>query len=677
MKRFYTLFLILLAITTWIPHLANAQEEDWMPDPNLRNAVRETQDIPEDVPLTIRGLQKMTGLIVLSSDISNLQGLEHAKNLRFLHLSDSKVSDLTPLKNLVSLKVLRLYENQISDIAPLANLTNLEELDLSSNEITDISPLAGLVNLRMLYLSDNQIEDVISLSRLVSLQRLDLENNLITDITPLKNLVALEFLSVYGNVVNESQLLQLNLTNIRICDLPRLPVKDRIEDREYPSVFAAWANILNLPTLSESERYAHHDLWWGNNNLGLEFAVTDNGTHLVGNLQEAKRRREELLAQNPNTVLLVTIPYYLLRADAYPEDWVSWLRDADGNLIQDEGWWASLVDFTLPETQKWTLEHVQAVARCGLFDGIFLDHWSEGLRLRGYRTAEEEHLARDKILQGIRDAVGEDFLIMVNTNRDKIPRWAEYVNGTFMETLPGITFGFLQGAGYTPADLLEIEETLIWSEKNFREPRINGLEGWGLIKEPPDSPRNKQWMRLFTTMSLTLSNGYVLYNIGSASFFHEHFWYNSFLPESHDKHPHVHGHDHYWYAFWDADLGTPIGEKGQLYHNREGLYIREFTNGWAVYNRSGKEQQIQFSEKVKGASSGLTATVHKIPDLDGEIYLKAVEIRNPTDVNGDGTVNILDLVAVANAFGKTDPDVNGDGVVNVLDLVSVANAFNN
>ena len=27
MKRFYTLFLILLAITTWIPHLANAQEE--------------------------------------------------------------------------------------------------------------------------------------------------------------------------------------------------------------------------------------------------------------------------------------------------------------------------------------------------------------------------------------------------------------------------------------------------------------------------------------------------------------------------------------------------------------------------------------------------------------------------------------------------------------------------
>ena len=681
MKRFYTLLLILLAITIWIPHLADAQEEDWMPDPNLRQAVRETKDIPENVPLTIRDLQRLTGLVVLSSDISNLQGLEHAENLRFLHLSDSKVGDLTPLKDLVSLKVLKLYENQISDIAPLAKLTNLEEVDLSSNEIRDISPLAGLVNLRMLYLSGNQIEDVTPLSRLVGLQRLDLENNLITDITPLENLVSLEFLSLYANDVDESQLslLQLALPNIGICDVPRFPVKDRIEDREYPSVFAAWANILNLPTLSESERYAHHDLWWGNNNLGLEFAVTDNGTHLVGNLREAKRQREELLAQNPNTVLLVTIPYYLVRADAYPEDWGSWLRDAEGNRIHDEGWWAALVDFTLPETQKWTLEHVQAVARCGLFDGIFLDHWSEGRRLRGYRTSEEEHLARDKILKSIRDAVGEDFLIMVNTNRDKIPRWAEYVNGTFMETLPGITFGFLQGAGYTHADLLEIEETLIWSEKNFREPRINGLEGWGLIKEPPDSPRNKQWMRLFTTMSLTLSNGYVLYNIGSASFFHEHFWYNSFLPESHDKHAHVHGHDHYWYDFWDADLGTPIGEKGQLYRNREGLYIREFTNGWAVYNRSGKEQQIEFSEAVSGVASGIeNQRLHVLPDLDGEIYLKSesgLETSPIVDVNGDGVVNILDLIVVANAFGEAEPDLNGDGVVNIQDLVIVANAF--
>ena len=45
------------------------------------------------------------------------------------------------------------------------------------------------------------------------------------------------------------------------------------------------------------------------------------------------------------------------------------------------------------------------------------------------------------------------------------------------------------------------------------------------------------------------------------------------------------------------------------------------------------------------------------------------------DVNGDGTVNIQDLVIVANAIGKAEPDLNGDGVVNIQDLVIVANAF--
>jgi len=45
------------------------------------------------------------------------------------------------------------------------------------------------------------------------------------------------------------------------------------------------------------------------------------------------------------------------------------------------------------------------------------------------------------------------------------------------------------------------------------------------------------------------------------------------------------------------------------------------------------------------------------------------------DVNGDGVVNIQDLVIVANAIGKAEPDLNGDGVVNIQDLVIVANAF--
>ena len=49
------------------------------------------------------------------------------------------------------------------------------------------------------------------------------------------------------------------------------------------------------------------------------------------------------------------------------------------------------------------------------------------------------------------------------------------------------------------------------------------------------------------------------------------------------------------------------------------------------------------------------------------------------DVNGDGVVNILDLVKVAAKFGQSvreaPEDVNGDGVVNIIDLVTVAAAL--
>ncbi|MCE2416636.1 hypothetical protein J4G07_21890 [Candidatus Poribacteria bacterium] len=91
-------------------------------------------------------------------------------------------------------------------------------------------------------------------------------------------------------------------------------------------------------------------------------------------------------------------------------------------------------------------------------------------------------------------------------------------------------------------------------------------------------------------------------------------------------------------------------------------------------NSPRQTQTITLPTSAIGVASDVNNTVHTLPDLDGEIYLKA-ETDPTADVNGDGAVNILDLVAVANAFGKDAPDVNGDGVVNILDLVAVANAF--
>ena len=87
-----------------------------------------------------------------------------------------------------------------------------------------------------------------------------------------------------------------------------------------------------------------------------------------------------------------------------------------------------------------------------------------------------------------------------------------------------------------------------------------------------------------------------------------------------------------------------------------------------------KASTLKWSDVLLSDSSETAST----PQVeDGQIVEQPQLIE---DVNGDGIVNILDLVRVASNLGKsgeTGGDVNGDGVVNILDLVRVAGALGN
>ena len=80
--------------------------------------------------------------------------------------------------------------------------------------------------------------------------------------------------------------------------------------------------------------------------------------------------------------------------------------------------------------------------------------------------------------------------------------------------------------------------------------------------------------------------------------------------------------------------------------------------------------------------SALSIKTH-IPALQSrgvEVYYDSIQPTNdqPADVNGDGMVDIRDLVLVAVSYGQTgqnDADVNGDGIVNVQDFIVVAAIF--
>ena len=619
--------LLLIATLGGITHAEN--EEAWMTDPNLRWFVRERLEIPDHIPMTPQDLLRLKDLEIRAKDlITNLQGLEYAVNLEFLNIEHSNISDLTPLAGLQNIRILKFYDGNISDLTPLTGLANLTDLNLSQNNISDLTPLTGLVNLRYLSLAENNISDITPLDGLVNLKVLILGGNQIIDFAPLNGLVGIETLDLGqagSEIPIDSEILQ-RLKPVEppvICEIARDPIRPRIENRGYPSVFQACGDIINLPRLSWEEGIAYHDLFFCRETFGWTWTPTPDGNlRLIGDREEATIGTDRMRAQNPNLLLLTSIEYYVAGRDEYPEDWPYWLRDESGNILEIPTWDQYKMDFTHPAVQEMVIQQAIEVAKCGVFDGIAIDHWTK--EIEGYITMEEADTARERIMKGIRDAVGDDFLILITTTDTKIPKTMEYINGLFMETTEDYE------GGYTYEGLSHIENTLLWAEKNLREPQINCLAGRGVRSEPLDSPRNIQWMRLWTTMSLTHSDGYVMFTMGGNLDHPPHsfeFWPGHAEAHAQGKR-HSHQNTKYWYDFYGAPLGQPIGDdetKGQLYENIEGLFIREFTNGWAVYNRSGKEQQVEFSEAVSGVASAVKdKRSHILPDLDGEIYLKTV-----------------------------------------------------
>ena len=661
---------LILISCIWMSCIPVGHTQDWMPDPALREAIGESIGLPAGTPLEKRHLEWIEFLGLHDKGITDLTGLECAMNLRELHISKNPITDLSPLANLMKLEELHFWHSTPPsptglDLSPLAKLTNLRVLSLSANGITDISPLANLESLTHLHIEENHITDFSPLAGLTNLQTLDIRWNASRDFSPLSG---------------------LNLTDFRsdeICEVPGIPTAERIENRRYPSIALPGSSLIDTNPVrwlhndpdTFYEEATKHDLHHYAHMFGLSWHLTPMepayglSTRLYANsdFERVMSEYEAWVGRNPNMLFLPAIGLHVHSGlEAFGEDSDFWLRDADGNVIKNDAPWDEwTIDILNPEVQQLLIERVVGIAECGLFDGVLFDafapyHVYFYEDVLGIATEEEVIAAYITILKGIRARVRDDFLILVNRNERKSPRYAEWINGSYMEMNPE------HSGGFTYKKLSEIEDALLWNETHLREPRINVLQGEG-IAEPIDGPNNLRWMRVFTTMSLTHSDGYCIFR----------------APLEFDGYTQA---VHIWHDFWDADLGRPVGgieTKGQLYENREGLFIREFTNGWAVYNRSGKPQDIQLPEQVSGWASGAkNKRWHTIPDLDGEIYLKSGLETPPTgqttpaaDVNEDGVVNILDLVAVTNAFGEDTPDINGDGTVNVLDLVAVANAF--
>ncbi len=477
-----------------------ASSEIEITDPNLERAIREKLGLPSHLPITELEMLRLTSFAAEVAQVEYLTGLEYARNLKRLSIPNNPISDLTPiaslrrleylhlagipiedltfLKDLTQLRHLNLFACKITDITPIQNLTKLVVLNLEANRIKDIRPLSNLTALETLRLGHNYIVDISSLANLTQLKDLNLVDNQIKNVGALANLTRLEKLWIHGNnILDFSPIQGLSVVDFRydeVCVLPDLPIQERIENRNLPSIIQPWDNGIrnlwdDLPGLSHlsiEDRRAYHDMFWASpaNPFELNFQKYPPWSQLSGPIEIAIAKRNKLLAKNPNMLFLAhVVSTYSIIGGQLPEDWFGWVRDEAGNPVNARPT-TYLIDYRRPEVQDVLVQQAVSVAKCGIFDGILYDSWGSGrgIKLRNRslpypdydeqthaKLVQEEVEARTTILKRIRENVPDDFLILVNNNHHKSPFSIPYINGAFMETFYDGWKDCLSDCGYT------------------------------------------------------------------------------------------------------------------------------------------------------------------------------------------------------------------------------------
>src|SRR4051812_23990651 len=140
-----------LLITNFTPTIP-AQDVQ-IPDPGLNAAVRAALGKGSG-PITVQDMLSLTNLNARGRNVSNLTGLDAARNL-------------------VSLD---LQINHLTNISLLSALTNLRVLDLSVNPLTNFSLANGLTNLTALTMESDGLTNLILPPGMSRLNNLDLEN---------------------------------------------------------------------------------------------------------------------------------------------------------------------------------------------------------------------------------------------------------------------------------------------------------------------------------------------------------------------------------------------------------------------------------------------------------------------------------------------------------------------
>ena len=599
--------------------------------------------------------------------ITDLTGLEHATQLRELDLMYANISDITPLAELTELRELdlrgdRYSNNEISDITPLTHLTQLTRLDLYGHRIVDITPLTHLTELTSVSLGGNRIVDITPLTQLTELTSLDLGGNRIVDITPLAHLTELTSLSLYGNqIVDITPLTQLTeltsldlggnrisditplaqLTELTSLDLANSGISDitlLIHFTKLTSVSLGGNQISDISLLAQLQKLTH---------LRLENNRISDVTPLV-----ELSKSLETLGLNDNLIRDVTPLANLIRLESLG------LR---GNPIEDTSPLSALLEANpdihidirvvkiideVLTIKASTLQPLTAdtlngsVVTLTLSSGDFIAGVKDELTISGVTG-----ISVDRTNYAGEGKITVELKFEGNVEKDAILTFTLKADAIEGYTGPSLTAEIPVSAGTEPVetDAATVDATVSISPASVASPALGEQLEISLNITGGEAVAGYQATVQFDDTALRFVSGA---NV-------------DFLPAG-------------------AFFVQPVVEGNLIKLNAASLAGESSGDGTLA--------TLTF-EVIAVKASTLTLSNVLLTDSAGIGYVPNLENAQITetqllkgDVNGDGIVDIRDLVLVASNLGETGQnaaDVNTDGIVDIRDLVLVAGALGN
>jgi Hypothetical glycosyl hydrolase family 15 len=391
------------------------------------------------------------------------------------------------------------------------------------------------------------------------------------------------------------------VTSIFAARVPMSDIIARKTNKKAISLFQPWApiagGIIDTAGLHEYQKIAVHDLvHQGVNFYGLKWenltAFEGYGdTFTPASILAGLAKRDSLLKLNPNLILIGEFRYYDADTGYLPDTSSWWLRE--GGKIVGSGYEKyQLLDFSKPAFQQHVAKQCLALVESGVVDGCLMD-WAKN--------------KNELIFRKVREIIGPDVLLMgnVNHNYDEIDQILPHLNGVYMES------GWWGDRNTFPGYFRALRSTLLQAQSVLKEPKLICTEVWS-NKATADLKGDSTHLEIDPSQEPLLRAGLTAhYTIASGYF--------SFYPQTfRDKYKQE--HMHIYHDFMNAYLGNPTTTPATKV---DSAYSKEWSNATVVFNApGGKPYTVNFHELRKSQATKKVDSIHTVPPLDGDIFLK-------------------------------------------------------